>query len=48
MKRIKEKFKRTVKYWYISYEQASERDRLLVGVFTLIVLAYIWWALLAL
>ncbi len=47
MKSIKEKVKRTVKYWRISYEQASERDRLLVGVFTLIVLAYVWWAILA-
>jgi hypothetical protein len=48
MRRIKEKLRRTVKYWRISYKQASERDRLLAGAFTLMVLAYVWWALLAL
>ncbi len=48
MRRIKEKVKRTVKYWRISYEQVSARDRLLVGVFTLMVLTYVWWAILAL
>ncbi len=48
MRRLKEKVKRTVKYWRISYKQASERDRLLVGVFALMVLTYVWWALLAL
>ncbi len=47
MKRIKEKVKRTVKYWRVSYEQSSARERLLVGAFTLIVLAYVWWAILA-
>ncbi len=48
MKTIKDKLKRTVKYWRISYQQASERDRLLLGAFTLIVLTYVWWAILAL
>ncbi len=48
MKRIKEKLKRTVKYWRITYQQASERDRVLVAAFTLTVLTYLWWALLSL
>ncbi len=43
MKRIEEKFKRTVKYWRISYQQSSERDRLFIGMFTLMVLVYAWW-----
>ncbi len=48
MKRIKEKSKRILKYWRISYQQASERERLFMGVYTLMVLAYVWWAILAL
>ena len=43
MKRIEEKFKRTVKYWRISYKQASGRDRLYLGLFALIMLTYAWW-----
>ena len=48
MKRIKEKSKRILKYWRISYKQASDRDRLFMGVYTLMVLTYVWWAILAL
>ncbi len=48
MRRIKEKLKRTVKYWRVSYKQANDRDRLLAGAFALMVLAYVWWALLTL
>jgi len=43
MKQIEEKFKRTVKYWRISYKQASGRDRLYIGLFSLLVLVYAWW-----
>jgi hypothetical protein len=43
MKRIEEKFKRTVKYWRISFKQASGRDRLYVGLFALLMLTYVWW-----
>jgi hypothetical protein len=46
MKRIKEKFKRTVKYWRISYHQANGRDRLSMGLFALLMLAYTWWVIL--
>jgi len=45
MKRIEEKFKRLVKYWSISYKQASGRDRLAIGMF-LMLLAYEWWLIL--
>ena len=45
MKRIEEKFRRIVKYWCISYKQASVRDRLSIGMF-LLLLAYEWWLLL--
>ena len=46
MKRIKEKSKRIIKYWRITYQQASENDRLIVGLFFMVMLAYIWWAML--
>jgi len=46
MKRIEEKFKRTVKYWRISYKQASGRDRLTLGLFGLVILVYAWWLIL--
>jgi hypothetical protein len=46
MKRIEEKLKRKVKYLRVSYMQASGRDRLLIGAFTLIFLTYAWWMML--
>jgi len=48
MKQIEEKFKRTVKYWRISYKQASERDRMFIGLLTLMVLVYTWWVIVVL
>jgi hypothetical protein len=48
MKRIQDKYKRIVKYWRISYKQASDRERLLIGVYTLMALTYLWWMFLAL
>jgi hypothetical protein len=48
MKRIEEKFKRTVKYWRISFKQASGRDRLYIGLFALLMLTYVWWVTLVL
>lgn len=47
MKRMKEKYKRIVKYWRISYKQSSDQDRLFIGVFTFMMLTYMWWAILA-
>ena len=46
MKRIKEKFKRTVKYLRVSYMQASGRDRLSLGMFVVVMLTYTWWVIL--
>jgi hypothetical protein len=46
MKHIEEKFKRTVKYWRISYKQASGRDRLFMGLYSVLILVYAWWYLL--
>jgi len=46
MKPLKEKFKRIVKYWRVSYQQASGRDRLLIGIYMLMVLVYAWWVIL--
>jgi hypothetical protein len=43
MKRIEEKFKRTMKYLRVSYKQASGRDRMFMGLFSLMVLVYAWW-----
>lgn len=48
MKRIKEKYARIVKYWRISYRQASKEERLLLGLSLLIMLTYLWWGMLAL
>ena len=46
MKQIEEKFKRKMKYWRVSYQQASGRDRLSMGLFSLLMLAYTWWVFL--
>ena len=43
MKRINEKFKRIVKYWRVSYKQANQTDRLVMGMCTLAMLVYAWW-----
>gem|GEM_PF-1251443 len=48
MKRFEEKFKRTVKYLRVAYKQASGRDRLYLGLFSLMVLVYAWWVFLVL
>jgi hypothetical protein len=45
MKNIKEKFKRTMHYWSVSYKQASGRDRLSLGLFAAAMLAYTWWVM---
>lgn len=46
MKRIEEKLKRKMKYWRISYLQASGRERLSFGLYGLLILIYFWWYLL--
>jgi hypothetical protein len=46
MKRVKEKSRRIVKYWRIRYQQASEKERMFVGLYVLAMLAYAWWAML--
>ena len=43
MKQIEEKLKRKVKYWRMSYQQASGRDRLLLGMYAFMVMIYVWW-----
>jgi hypothetical protein len=43
MKRLEEKFKRKMKYWRVSYMQASGRDRMLIGLYSLTILVYVWW-----
>ena len=43
MKQIEEKLKRKVKYWRITYQQANGQERLYLGLFALMMLAYIWW-----
>jgi len=48
MKQIREKLRRKVKYWRISYKQASGPDRLSLGMFALVMLVYAWWAMLVL
>ena len=48
MKQIEEKFKRKVKYWLITYKQASGRDRLHLGLYSVLILVYLWWYFLVL
>lgn len=47
-KNIEEKLKRKVKYWRISYKQASGRDRLYLGLYGLLILIYVWWVFIVL
>jgi hypothetical protein len=48
MKPKKEKFKRVVKYWRVRYMQASKEERLSAAMFAVVVLTYVWWAMLSL
>jgi hypothetical protein len=48
MKRIEEKLKRKVKYWRISFMQASGRERLHLGLYSILILVYAWWVFLVL
>ena len=48
MKQIEEKLKRKVKYWRISYKQASVRERLYLGLYSLLIIVYAWWVFLVL
>lgn len=43
MKQIEKNFKRKMKYWRLGYQQASGRDRLVLGLYALLVLIYAWW-----
>ena len=44
-KRINEKFKRTMKYWRVRYQQSTERERMHLYLFAFLVLSYTWWML---
>lgn len=46
MKQIEEKLKRKVKFLRVAYRQASGQDRLLLGLYGLIILIYTWWYML--
>jgi hypothetical protein len=48
MKQINEKFKRTMKYWRVRYQQSSQAERLNLYLFAFLVLSYAWWLLLVL
>jgi hypothetical protein len=48
MKQIEEKLKRKMKYLRVSYKQASGRDRLHIGLYSVLILVYLWWYFLAL
>jgi hypothetical protein len=48
MKDKKEKFRRVMKYWRVRYMQAGRQERLSVGLFIVVMLTYIWWAILVL
>ena len=48
MKPKKEKLKRVVKYWRVRYMQASRQERLSAAMFIVVMLTYVWWAILVL
>ena len=48
MKQIEEKLKRKMKYLRVSYHQASGRDRLYLGLYSVLILVYLWWYVLVL
>lgn len=48
MKQKKNRFKRVVKYWRVRYVQASKQDRLSVALFIVVMLTYLWWAVMVL
>lgn len=37
-----------MKYWRVSYQQASEKERLSLWMFALVLLVYAWWAMIVL
>jgi hypothetical protein len=45
MRRINDKFKRTIKYWRVRYQQANERERLNLYLCAFLLLSYVWWVL---
>ena len=47
-KRIYEKFKRTMKYWRVRYQQTNERERLNLHLLVFLVFSYAWWVLIVL
>ena len=48
MKPIKEKLRRIIKYWCISYQQTRERDRVSIAMFAVMMIIYTWWVFLVL
>lgn len=42
----KDKFKRLIKYWRVSYQQSSNKERMSLWMFALVMLIYTWWAIL--
>jgi hypothetical protein len=47
MKRLKEKFKRQIKYLRVSYQQARGRDRVNIYMFAMLMLIYVWWVMIS-
>ena len=48
MKPLKEKLRRIVKYWCITYQQSQQKDRLSLAMFAVVMIVYTWWAFLIL
>lgn len=48
MRQKKDKFRRVVKYWRVRYMQASNEERLSMGMFLGVMLTYLWWVMLVL
>ena len=48
MKQKKDKFRRVMKYWRVRYMQASNQERVSLAMFMVVMLTYLWWAILVL
>lgn len=46
MKQKKEKIRRVLKYWRVMYMQAGRQERLSMAMFIVVILMYLWWAML--
>ena len=47
-KKLNDKFKRSIKYWRVRYQQSTQRERLNLTLVAFLALTYVWWMLMVL